>query len=303
MSGGIMQRFLIVMITMVGVLGILSTTACQKKERVSFEEVSAIWEEQVTLIEDYIDKVGQTETPGAAAEQIRVFATGIRGVAPRVNELLVKFSAEEDTPSEAEIENMAKLLAVLSFSDRLAGMELKKFADDPAVKAARRELIDAQALLLKDGLTIGAEIIEQEYKNLMEGKITGGENLERFSEKLGKAGLTSKMKITMRVLLLLGRAIDAFSKDYGYPPEVSSLKELSYYKGFVPLYIDPLPTRDGWGNELHYKTEGNRYWVGSGGSDGLFEGFAQEGVYTELEGKDVILSGTTLVYHPNILNH
>ena len=92
----------------------------------------------------------------------------------------------------------------------------------------------------------------------------------------------------------------SFVRDYEYAPEVGSLEELRYYKNFVPLYMASLTTRDAWGNPLHYKAEGSRFWIGSGGSDGQFAGFDQEGAYTDWQGKDIILSGDTLVYGPRM---
>jgi hypothetical protein len=295
-----MRRFLVVMMVVVGFWGLVLNTACKKSDRVQVDEVEALTEESVELIENYIDGIGNAGSPGQTVEAIRAFSEGWEKLDPRINGLLALFSADEAKPTESESRTMAKLLTVLMFRRNLVAMDLKKFADDPEVQKAREELKNIQRKMDPEATTIDREKVRQEYVHLIEGRIKGGEGLERFSRRLGQASLTSKMKITINILLSTGKAIQSFVGDYEYAPEVGSLEELRYYKNFVPLYMASLPTRDAWGNPLHYKAEGSRFWIGSGGSDGQFAGFDQEGDYTDWQDKDIILSGDSLVYGPRM---
>ena len=57
---------------------------------------------------------------------------------------------------------------------------------------------------------------------------------------------------------------------------------------------------DAWGNPFHYKidTKDNTFWLASGGSDGQFQGFDQEGTFTELVGEDIISYDNDFVFQP-----
>jgi hypothetical protein len=103
----------------------------------------------------------------------------------------------------------------------------------------------------------------------------------------------------------LGLAIESFKAEYSYVPDVVEVDQLKTYGDFVDKYLSryikpgqPLPLDDGWGNYFSYKSSGNDYWIGSGGSDGYFSGFEQIGVYTNLERSDVIYSNGKFIYSP-----
>ena len=59
----------------------------------------------------------------------------------------------------------------------------------------------------------------------------------------------------------------------------------------VPEFVDEIPM-DAWGHALHYRVsdDGSTYFIGSGGSDGRFEGFDQQGTYSQPNGRDIIFS-------------
>lgn len=285
---------------MLGISLMLMNTAC-KQERVKFEEAQAIWEQQVMAINAYIDGMSKAGTAQEMVEKIDNFANEIEEMIPRINQLLVKFSADQATAGKSESETMAKLLAVVRFTENLGKMNIKKYGKDPEVLKAREKLSFTFTNIKDENLSIEEESIKSEYSNLVEGKITGGEQLEKLSTKLGNASLSSKMKITMAILLTTGRGIQSFINDYEYAPDVKKLDELNYYKNFVPLYMKQLSTKDAWGNDLYYRADGDNFWLGSAGSDGKFEGFEQQGHYSDLAGRDIILTGTEFIYGPKIV--
>lgn len=285
---------------MLGISLMLMNTAC-KQERVKFEEAQAIWEQQVKAINAYIDGMSKAGTAQEMVEKIDNFANEIEEMIPRINQLLVKFSADQAKAGKSESETMAKLLAVVRFTENLGKMNIKKYGKDPEVLKAREKLSFTFTNIKDENLSIEEESIKSEYSNLVEGKITGGEQLEKLSTKLGNASLSSKMKITMAILLTTGRGIQSFINDYEYAPDVKKLDELNYYKNFVPLYMKQLSTKDAWGNDLYYRADGDNFWLGSSGSDGKFEGFEQQGHYSDLAGRDIILTGTEFIYGPKIV--
>ena len=101
----------------------------------------------------------------------------------------------------------------------------------------------------------------------------------------------------------IGGAIEFFINEHQFPPRVSSIEELAGYTvgnvPFVPFYLKVLPAKDPWGNGYLYRVEGRSYWIASGGSDGSFLGFEQQGGYDRLEGQDIVFSDGRFQYRPN----
>lgn len=295
-----MKKYFLPIISAVVILGLIVYVIFMRGDRFEIEEVNVLIDEQVELIQGYIDGVGSTADPGQIITKIEAFSQGLKALNPRLNGLLEKFAPGEASASESETKTMATLLALLKFRQNLVSMNLKMFSGNPQVQKARQALVTIQREVDTEGTTIDQEEVKQKYQDLIEGRLEGSEKIRQFSKKMGQASLTSKMKITVNILITTARAVQSFIKDYEYAPEVDSLEELHYYKNFVPLYIKSLVTQDAWGNPLHYKAEGDRFWLGSGGSDGKFEGFDQEGTYTDWQGKDIVLSGSTLTYGPKM---
>ncbi len=294
------KRVVVAFLIVSGITLVLTNTAC-RQERVKFGEAQAIWEQQVRVVNAYIDGMSSARTSREMVEKIDTFTNEMEELIPRINQLLGKFSSDQSKPGKGENETMAKLMAVVQFAENLGKMNIKKYQTDPDVIKAREKLTFTFTNIKDENLSIDGEKIKVEYANLVEGKITGGENLEKLSSKLGSAGLSSKVKITMAILLSTGRGIQSFINDYDYAPDVKKINELNYYKNFVPLYMKQLSTKDAWGNDLYYRAEGDNFWVASAGSDGKFEGFDQQGQYTDLAGKDIILSGSAFIYGPKIV--
>lgn len=111
-----------------------------------------------------------------------------------------------------------------------------------------------------------------------------------------------KIKATMSDMKSLGTAIESYITDNEFAPQVDSIAELELH--LSPFHTKVVPKKDAWGNNFHYE-HGNvgtdkqdLYWIGSGGSDGKFEGSQQKGKYYAEKGKDIIFSNGYFPYAP-----
>ena len=115
-----------------------------------------------------------------------------------------------------------------------------------------------------------------------------------------------KQKATMREMKFLGMAIESYIIDNDKAPEAKTFAELNPI--LTPFYIKVLPLKDAWGNDFHYyHGPGNKkdeYTIGSGGEDGVFNGWEQRGFYLVKTVKDfdndIILSNGQFVYGPKV---
>lgn len=124
--------------------------------------------------------------------------------------------------------------------------------------------------------------------------------------------LQQQYRNTIADLKVLSQAIDDYIWDKKKAPPVKDLDELlSHDMGiglsFVEFYMDEypedkIPHVDAWGNRFVYKFSGDRYWLGSGGSNGKFFRFDQKGVYRfndkEMADKDIVFSNGGMVFGP-----
>ncbi|MFC2146210.1 hypothetical protein ACFLRT_02490 [Acidobacteriota bacterium] len=118
-----------------------------------------------------------------------------------------------------------------------------------------------------------------------------------FGSSNDPASLSKKIKATMALLKKIGVAIEYYIVDNSKAPQVESVEELKRV-----LHI-ALPTNDPWGNDLYYfhgtGLDQHLYAIGSAGSDGVFEGFNQEGEYSDYRGKDIIFSNGVFILRPH----
>jgi hypothetical protein len=117
---------------------------------------------------------------------------------------------------------------------------------------------------------------------------------------------------TMKTITFLGEIIFDYLDHFEKAPQANSLKELLAMDcgnglTFAEFFFDEIPEeqiplKDVWENDLFYKGEKNRFWIGSAGSDGKFDGFEQMGAClssdSHLPGKDVIYSNGRFVLFP-----
>ena len=73
-------------------------------------------------------------------------------------------------------------------------------------------------------------------------------------------------------------------------------------KDLFPDFLEELTEKDAWGAAFicQFDPDNARFQIASSGSDGIFEGFAQEGFYLDLSGKDIIFAAGAFVYAPRL---
>lgn len=115
-----------------------------------------------------------------------------------------------------------------------------------------------------------------------------------------------KQKTTMGDLKIMSTAIESYMVDTGHAPKGKSLAEIQ--KALEPFYIKKLPLKDAWGNDFHYYhgsgDNQDEYAIGSGGKDGVFDGWDQKGVYivTTVQGfnQDIIIANGAFTLGPRV---
>ncbi|UCH97356.1 MAG: type II secretion system protein GspG [Candidatus Aminicenantes bacterium] len=115
-----------------------------------------------------------------------------------------------------------------------------------------------------------------------------------------------KQKATMVDMKTISNAIESYITDNDKAPEGKTLAEIK--DQLQPFYIKVLPLEDAWGNEFHYyHGTGDKkavYAIGSGGRDGIFNGWDQTGFYvlTEIKhfGNDIIIANGRFTYGPKV---
>lgn len=316
------RNVLILMIVLT--VGLLSSTACGRKDDIDLDRAQNLWEQQVILIDNYIGEVEKSTKPEVTVKAMDTFARGLDDLIPRLNELFAKYPAFKERvkkesgekpgvsvspDTQKKQEAMLKLIAVGLFTESLVKMKEGQLKAIPQLDEAQKRLLAVQGKLKLDDALKKETGVDEVYNRFVQGQVADNSNprVEKFFEKMRRASITSRLKITMRNMYILGLAIESFKADYSYVPDVSEVDQLRTYGDFVGKYLSryikpgqPLPLDDGWGNYLYYKFADRDYWIGSGGSDGKFSGFDQKGVYTDLENNDVIYSNAKFVYLPRL---
>jgi type II secretory pathway pseudopilin PulG len=115
-----------------------------------------------------------------------------------------------------------------------------------------------------------------------------------------------KQKATMGDMKSAAMAIESYITDYYKAPEAKNFAELNSI--LSPFYIKVLPLKDAWGNDFHYYhgtgDKKDEYAIGSGGKDGVFNGWDQSGFYwvTTVRGfdNDIIFANGQFIYGPKV---
>lgn len=115
-----------------------------------------------------------------------------------------------------------------------------------------------------------------------------------------------KQKATMGDMKSMAMAIESYMTDLYEAPPGNSLAEIQ--SKLQPFYIRVLPLKDAWGNDFHYKhgtgKQKDTYFIGSGGRDGVFNGWDQTGFYlvTHMNhfDNDIIFANGQFVYGPKV---
>jgi hypothetical protein len=125
---------------------------------------------------------------------------------------------------------------------------------------------------------------------------------KKISEKLEEVKVDKKIAIVLGDLKSIGIALEEYKIDLAEVPKVESILELKEVKKFVHSYIKKLPLKDPWGNYYVYKYDKDnpqKYWIGSAGKDGKFEGFEKK-IKKAKKNDDIILTGDAISLGPAV---
>ncbi len=267
-------------------------------QNLNVERIHNLLEDQSILIQKYIDGIKTAGRLEDVTDRMDEYLQGIKRLTPDLNLHLAIARKTGDHLNEAQLSALSRMVSVLRLMENLVQMDLKRFGSHSRINEIREQLIAAYREIDVTGLPVDDERIRLAYNELLEGRIQGDGALANLSRQMGRASLTSKLKITMRIMMDLSRALNRYIKEYGFAPKVKSLEDLHLYPRFIPYFKD-LILKDAWGNFFHYQVDGAVFRIASAGSDGEFQGFEQEGAYRDLSGRDVILSGERFVLWPD----
>lgn len=267
-------------------------------QKLNVERIHNLLEDQSILIQKYIDGIQTAGRLEDVTDRMDEYLHGIKRLTPDLNLHLSIARKSGERLNEAQLSALARMVSALRLMEHLVQMDLKRFGNHSRIKEMREQLIAAYNEIDVTGLPVDDERIRQAYNEMLEGRIQGDGALANLSRQMGRASLTSKLKITMRIMMDLSGALNRYIKEYGFPPKVKSLQDLHLYPQFQPYFKD-LILKDAWGNFLLYQIDGARFWIASAGSDGDFHGFEQQGTYRDFTGRDVILSGERFVLWPD----
>jgi hypothetical protein len=158
-----------------------------------------------------------------------------------------------------------------------------------------------------DGLLINIKhSMAMETMMLIPTAVVGGIVAAIAVPNLLTATQKGKQKATMGDMKSISAAIDSYITDKGEAPPGATMSELQ--AKLQPFYIKTLPLKDAWGNDFLYRhgtgDKKTEYAVGSGGKDGVFNGWEQKGVYkvTAIDhfGNDIIIADGKFTYGPEI---
>lgn len=113
-----------------------------------------------------------------------------------------------------------------------------------------------------------------------------------------------KQKATIHDMKSIMMALEDNIADMDDIPPGETLSEMQ--EKLSPFYIKKLPLKDAWGFDFHFKRGAKKgaYFIGSGGKDGVFNGWNQTGYYIikTMKGfdNDIILTNGNFVYGPKV---
>jgi len=279
------------------VAAIMITTGCRNRA-LNVGRVENLLEDQSILIQKYIDGIQMAGKLADVTDRMDEYLKGIRRLTPDINHHLDTARRIGSDLTDRQRAALARMVSVLRLMEHLVQMDLKRFGNHSRISEMQASLVAAYREINVADLPLEEEDIRRSYNELLEGRIRGDGALANLSRQMGRASMTSKLKITMRIIMDLGKALDRYVEEYGFAPDIDSIGDLHLYPRFKPYFQDLL-LKDAWGNFLRYRADGARFWIASMGSDNEFQGFEQEGTYRVYEGRDVVFSGGRFQYWPD----
>ena len=206
---------------------------------------------------------------------------------------LHKYEAEKDKKKEA-FDKLAGFAAADKEWDLALYYSEKSLALEPG--SYPRLLTKARALVnlgfLAEGKALLQRIAEASPDSPEANRAKSALN-ELAPAKFEPDGLNGYRK-TMEMMQRIGAAAERhYLERMEYPRAVKDL---------FPDFLEELTEKDAWGGAFICQIDADnaRFLIASPGSDGIFEGFDQEGFYLDLSGKDIIFAAGAFVYAPRL---
>lgn len=184
--------------------------------------------------------------------------------------------------------------------------ELRKFVDFLKGIKSMFSIINLESFSEEEriGFELFKHINFERYSDGIKATAASDKIIDIFNDEIKENYLKTtnkkKMMITMWRLEVLGKAIEEYKKDHKYSPKFNNIQDMS--KELGNSYLKDIYIVDGWNRYFlyGYNDQGD-YWIGSAGSDGIFDGFDQHGKYAEkwgLNGMDIMFCNGRFILYP-----
>jgi len=179
--------------------------------------------------------------------------------------------------------------AALYYSEKYLAIEPDSY---PRLLNKARALVNLG--FLEEGRALLLRIVEEDPDSVQAN--LAALSLDELETAKFNPDLVAAYKKTVEIMRQISMAVENYHLNHMKYPQ--SIKDL------FPDFLEELTDKDAWGHDIIFKfdPDSERFLVASPGSDGRFEGFAQEGLYIDLPGKDIIFADGYPVFSPRIRN-
>jgi len=206
---------------------------------------------------------------------------------------LHKYEAEKDKKKEA-FDKLAGFAATdkewdlaLYYSEKCLALEPESY---PNLLNKARALVNLG--FLAEGKTLLQKVAEASPDSAAANRARSA--LNELAPAKFDLDVLSGYRKTMEMMQQIGAAAERhYLEHMKYPRTVKDL---------FPDFLEELTENDAWGGAFICQSDpdNTRFLIASPGSDGIFEGFDQEGFYLDLSGKDIIFEAGAFVYAPRL---
>ncbi len=206
---------------------------------------------------------------------------------------LHKYEAEKDKKKEA-LDKLGGFAAADKEWDLALYYSEKSLALEPG---SYPRLLDKARALVNLGFLAEGKALLQKVAEASPDAETANRARSALKELAPAAfdpDVLSGYRKTMEMMQQIGAAAERhYLERMKYPRAVKDL---------FPGFLQELTEKDAWGNAFICQIDADsaRFLIASPGSDGIFEGFDQEGFYLDLTGKDIIFTAGAFVYGPRL---
>jgi general secretion pathway protein G len=198
--------------------------------------------------------------------------------------------------------NLPRLQQLIADSEMAKGM----LASDEELQPLQEILLDPEMASSGIGATateVGGGVRQMTFgpRWVGGGMATAGVIAAIAIPNLINAIEVGRSKRTMADMRSLAVALETYAVDEArYPSSDGWVEVSSLAEELAPTYIEVLPTSDGWGNDLLYRSDGVSYRILSRGRDGIldetWEGEIEETATSEFNADIVFEDGVFVVY-------